>query len=375
MKKTPVRIASGEKRLFADLRELVLSARRRVATTVNSEAIMLYWSVGMRVKTDILKNKRAAYGEELVMRTAAFMSSEFGNGWNIKTLRHCLRGAETFSKDQIVYAVRRQLSWTHLKSVMYLDDDLKRQFYLEMCAHEHWSTREMDAKIDGMLYERTAVSKKPEKLIKKELDRAHVEGELTPDLVFRSSYFLTLSGLRDEYTETDLEDAVLREIEANLQELGHDFAFMGRQRRITIDQTDYKMDLLFYHRSLRRIIVVDLKLGKFKPEYEGQMKLYLRYLDKNERKAWEDSPMGLILCSEGNTEHIEYLMLDENEKDIRVAQYFAGLPSKAILRRKLQRAIAIAQSQVAERNAGKSKCHQPKGKNRDRNRSVALSPT
>ena len=136
-----------------------------------------------------------------------------------------------------------------------------------------------------------------------------------------------------------------------MQELGHDFAFMGRQRRITIDQTDYKMDLLFYHRSLRRVIVVDLKLGKFKPEYEGQMRLYLNYLDKNERKPWEEAPMGLILCSEGNTEHIEYLMLDEDK--IRVAQYFKDLPSKSVLKRKLQRAIALAQAQIAERTSGK----------------------
>lgn len=344
-----VRFTAVEKQLFRDLRELVSSARRRVATTVNAESVMLYWSVGMRIKIDILKNKRAAYGEEIVKKASNFLTAEFGGGWGFQTVRHCVRAAYTFSKKDIVYALRTQLMWTHLRSLMAISDDLKRQFYLEMCAHEHWSTREMDEKIDGLLYERTAISRKPERLIKKELEKAHVDGELTPDLVFRSSYFLTLSGLRDEYTETDLEDAVLREIEANLQELGHDFAFMGRQRRITIDQTDYKMDLLFYHRSLRRIIVVDLKLGKFKPEYEGQMKLYLRYLDRHERKEWEDAPLGLILCSEGNTEHIEYLMLDDKEQNIRVAQYFAGLPSKAILRRKLHRAIAIAQEQMIER--------------------------
>lgn len=342
------RFSANEKKLFSDLRELVSSAKRRIATTVNAEAVMLYWTVGTRIKTDILKNKRATYGEELVKKAALFLTSEFGCGWGVQTVRHCVRAAYTFHKKEIVYALRTQLSWTHLRSLMAMDDNLKRQFYLEMSAHEHWSTRELDEKIDGMLYERTAISRKPEKLIMKELAKAHVEGELTPDLVFRSSYFLTLSGLRDDYTETDLEDAVLREIEANLQELGHDFAFMGRQRRITIDQTDYKMDLLFYHRSLRRIIVVDLKLGKFKPEYEGQMKLYLRFLNKNERKSWEEPPMGLILCSEGNTEHVEYLMLDDAEKDIRVAQYFAGLPSKAVLKRKLQRAIAIAQEQMIE---------------------------
>ena len=348
------RVSRHEKSLFSDLKAMIESTRCRVATTVNAETILMNWSIGMRIRTEILKSRRAAYGEEIVLKTAAFLTNEFGDGWNEKTIRHCLRSAETFTKKEIIYAVRRQLNWTHLKTVMYISDKLKRQFYFEMCAHEHWSTRELSEKINGMLFERTAISKKPEKLIRHELEKAHEEGELSPDFVFRSSYFLTLTGLKDEYTEKDLEDAVLNEIEANLQELGHDFAFMGRQRRITIDATDYRMDLLFYHRSLRRIIVVDLKLGEFKPEYEGQMKLYLRYLDKNERKPWEEKPLGLILCSEGNTEHIEYLMFDEAEQGIRVAQYFAGLPSKALLKRKLQRAIAIAQERLAERKTVKN---------------------
>ena len=344
-------VTKVERSLFADLRELIRIARNRVAVSVNSEAIMMYWQVGLRIKQDLLKSSRAAYGEELVRKASDYLVGQFGSGWGFQTVRHCVRAAYTFSKKEIAYALRTQLSWTHLRSLMAVDDPLKRQFYLEMCAHEHWSTRELDVKIDGMLFERTAISRKPEKLIKKELERAHVEQELSPDLVFRSSYFLTLSGLKDAYSEKDLEDAVLAEIETNLQELGHDFAFMGRQRRITIDQTDYKMDLLFYHRSLRRVIVVDLKLGKFKPEYEGQMRLYLNYLDKNERKPWEEAPMGLILCSEGNTEHIEYLMLDEDK--IRVAQYFKDLPSKSVLKRKLQRALALAQAQIAERTSGK----------------------
>lgn len=160
MRTSPARISGTEKRLFADLRELVLSAKRRVAATVNSEIVLLYWSIGMRIKTDILKNRRAAYGEELVLRVATFLSDEFGSGWGFQTVRHCVRAAYTFRKKEIVYALRTQLTWTHLRSLMAIDDKLKRQFYLEMCAHEHWSTREMDAKIDSLLYERTAISGK-----------------------------------------------------------------------------------------------------------------------------------------------------------------------------------------------------------------------
>lgn len=338
-------------RLFSDLRNLVRSARQRVAVAVNSEAISLYWQVGCRIKKDILKGGRGAYGEETVKKCAAFLTGEFGSGWGFRTIQHCVRVAYTFTEAEIVYALRTQLSWTHVRALMGIDDELKRMFYLEMAAHEHWSTRRMEEKIDAMLFERTAISRKPEAVIRAELAKVGERGELTPDLVFRSSYFFSLTGLRDDYSESDLEDAILAQIETAIEEFGTDFAFLGRQRRITIDATDYKMDLLFFHRSLRRLVVVDLKLGRFKPEYEGQMRLYLRYLDRNERKPGEESPIGLILCSEGNTEHIEYLMLDE--ENIRVAQYFTQLPSKELLRGKLQRAVAIAGETLAERRTNR----------------------
>ena len=224
---------------------------------------------------------------------------------------------------------------------MFIDDVLKRKFYLEMTRLEHWDTRTLDQKIDGLLYERTALSRKPEELIKQELQQIQVNNSLTPDVVFRSSYFLETLGLADAYSEKELEDAILLNLQSFIKEMGNDFAFLDRQKRITVDAVDYRMDLLFFHRRLKRLVVIDLKLGKFKPEHEGQMLLYLRYLNTNERKDGEGSPIGLILCSEGNTEHIEYLMLEESS--IKVAQYYTQLPDKKILSEKLQKAIAIAQ--------------------------------
>lgn len=211
---------------------------------------------------------------------------------------------------------------------------------MEMTRLEHWDTRALDEKIDAMLYERTALSRKPEEVIKQELEQIQSTNIVTPDSVFRSSYFLDAIGLADIYSENDLEDAILINIQAFIKEMGSDFAFLDRQKRITVDSTDYFIDLLFYHRGLRRLVAIDLKLGKFKPEHEGQMLLYLRYLDKNERKGGEESPIGLILCSEGNTEHIEYLMLEDSS--IKVAQYYTQLPDKNLLSEKLHRAIAIA---------------------------------
>ena len=336
-----------ENLLYNDVCEIIDRARVRVATYVNTEVCLTNWYVGKRIKEDVLFNRRAEYGKRIVKNLSMRLVHRYGNGWSEKKLRHCLRAAYTFSEEDIVSATQRQLTWTHLKTLMYIKDPLARQFYVLMTDIEHWDTRTLADKIDKQLYERTAISRKPEELIKRELEQVKQSNELLPDLVFRSSYFLDILGLPDIFSESDLEATILTQIQEFIKELGSDFAFLDRQKRITVDAVDYYTDLLFFHRGLRKLVAVDLKLGKFKPEYEGQMLLYLRYLNKNERKDWEESPIGLILCSEGNTEHIEYLMLDE-ESPIKVAQYYTKLPDKKLLSEKLQRAIAIAREHYAE---------------------------
>jgi predicted nuclease of restriction endonuclease-like (RecB) superfamily len=330
-----------EVQLYNDVCQIIDGVRGRIATYVNTEACLTNWTVGKRIKEDVLFNKRAEYGKQVVINLSIKLTERYGSGWSEKTLRHCLRAAETFSEDDILSATQRQLTWTHLKSLMYIKDPLERRFYAQMCSSEHWDTRTLDEKIEKQLYITTALSRKPEEVIKKELKEAKEKNQLLPDMVFRSSYFLDILGLPDIFSEKDLENAILSQVEEFLTELGSDFTFVKRQKRITVDAVDYYIDLLFFHRELRRLVAIDLKLGKFKPEYEGQMRLYLRYLNQNDRKPWEESPIGLILCSEGNTEHIEYLMLDE-ESPIKVAQYYTKLPDKKLLSEKLRKAIAIA---------------------------------
>lgn len=342
-----------ESTLFEDVCGIINAARKRVAVYVNSEVCLTKWYVGKRIKEDVLYNQRAEYGKQIVKNLAIRLTEVYGSGWSYGSLKHCLRCAETFSIDEIGYAVRIQFSWTHIRSLMSIEDPLKRQFYMEMCRVEHWDTRTLDAKIDSQLFERTAISRKPEEVIKQELLELKDTNILNPDLVFRSSYILDMLGLSNVFSEKDLESAIVSQMQDFICEMGSDFAFLGRQKRITVDAVDYYIDLLFYHRSLRRLVAIDLKLGKFKPEYEGQMRLYLRYLDKNDRKEGEESPIGLILCSEGNTEHIEYLMLDENSP-IKVAQYYTQLPDKQLLAEKLQRAIAIAKEHIVEQKINKN---------------------
>ncbi|MCQ2330588.1 MAG: PDDEXK nuclease domain-containing protein [Paludibacteraceae bacterium] len=336
-----------EQQLYTDVCAIISEARRHVATYVNEEACLMNWRVGKRIKEDILLNKRAEYGKQVLINLAKRLTEQFGTGWGHEKLKQCVRSAYLFSEDEIRYAARTQLTWTHLRSIMSISNELERKFYMEMCRIEHWDTRTLTEKIDGQLFQRTAISQRPEDVIRRELANLEQTDMLHPDVVFRSTYILDMLGLPDIYTEKDLEDSILNCLVEFIHELGSDFTFVDRQKRITVDSEDYYIDLLFFHRSLRRLVAIDLKLGKFKPAYEGQMRLYLRYLNANERKEWEEEPIGLILCSEGNTEHIQYLMMDENS-DIRVAQYFTQLPDQKLLADKLQRAIAIARERQQE---------------------------
>lgn len=335
-----------EMQLYDDVRQIIDTRRQLLASLVNAEICMLHWQIGKRIKEDVLYNQRAEYGKQIVKNLSERLTAHFGKGWGYEKLKHCVRSAYLFSEEDIRYAMRTELTWTHLRALMSIEDPLKRKFYWEMARIEHWDTRTLDQKIDGMLYERTAISQKPEEVIQQELHQLQSTHTLTPDLIFRSSYFFDAIGLTEPYAEKDLENAILMHLQTFIKEMGTDFAFLDRQKRLTIDSTDYYIDLLFFHRGLRRLVAIELKLGKFKPEHEGQMLLYLRYLNKNERKAGEESPIGLILCSEGNTEHIEYLMLEDTA--IKVAQFYTQLPDKKLIREKLQRAIAIAKAQYSK---------------------------
>ncbi|MBI1762320.1 MAG: DUF1016 domain-containing protein [Acidobacteria bacterium] len=335
--------------LLTELRELILSTRAQVAQAVNAGLTVLYWQIGDRIRREILQEKRAEYGAEIVSALGRQLGTEFGRGFSEKSLRHMLRFAEAFPDFAIVSALLRQLSWTHFKALIYLDDPLKRDFYAEMCRLERWSTRTLQERIQSMLFERTAISKKPEKLIEQELKALREEDALTPDLVFRDPYFLDFLGLQDTYSEQDLEAAILREIESFLLELGSGFTFVARQYRITLDGDDYYLDLLFYHRRLRRLVVIELKLGAFKPADKGQVELYLRWLDRHERQPGEDKPLALILCAGKKRETVEYL--DLGTSGIHVAEYLTELPSRELLAQRLHDAVLRARLRLAQANA------------------------
>lgn len=265
------------------------------------------------------------------------LTKEYGRGFELRNLRRMMQFAELFPDFQIVAPLARQLSWSHFIELLSIKNDLGREFYLTMAASENWSIRTLRNKIDSMLYERTAISSKPEEVIKTELANLRDNEILSPDLVFKSPYFLEFTGLKGVYSEKSLEDSLLVHIEHFILELGVGFTFVERQKRMIIDGEDFYLDLLFYHRKLRRLVAIELKLGKFKAAYKGQMELYLRWLEKHEMEAGEESPIGLLLCTEGSEEQIELLQLDQT--GIRVAQYMTELPSRALLHQQLQKIV------------------------------------
>lgn len=330
--------------LFSEIKQLIDQSRRQVAQTVNSAISVLYWQVGKRLQKEVLQHQRAEYGKEIIHSLSQQLVHEYGKGWSKRQIHYCLRFAEVFPEEEIVHTLCAQLSWSHIRQIIPMDTEVKRMFYIEICKLERWSVRDLQEKIDSMLYERTAISKKPEETIKSSLEKLKNQDPINPDLVFRDPYFLDFLGLRDTYSEKDLEDSILNELQKFIGELGSDFAFLARQKRISIDQVDYYIDLLFYHRRLKSLVAIDLKLGHFKAEYKGQMELYLRWLEKHETLEGENPPIGLILCASKNQEHIELLQLDRG--NIKVAEYLVHLPPIKVLEQKLHRAIEIAQNKL-----------------------------
>lgn len=332
------------KSLVEDLRQIIEQARGRVAVTVNSELTMMYWHIGERINRDVLGNQRAEYGKQIVSTVSTQLQEEYGKGFEERTIRRMMQFAAMFPDIQIVSTLLSKLSWSHFLIVMPIKDELQREFYITMAASERWSVRTLQEKIDGMLYERTAVSSKPDALIKQELSQLREDNVLSPDLVFKSPYFLEFTGLKGMYSEKSLEDSLVAHLEQFIIELGNGFSFVARQKRMIIDGEDFYLDLLFYHRRLHRLIAIDLKLGSFKAQYKGQMELNLRWLEQNEMEPGEETPLGLLLCTEGGEEQIELLQLDKS--GIKVAQYMTELPPREVLIRQIRKSLESAKQRI-----------------------------
>ncbi|HHQ4312344.1 TPA: PDDEXK nuclease domain-containing protein [Serratia fonticola] len=330
--------------LLSELRGLIDQARQYVSKTTNSTLTMLYWRIGQRIQREVLFDERAEYGEAIVATLSRQLVHDYGKGFGEKSLRRMMQFADTFPDEQIVTQLSQELSWSHFVEILPLKQSLEREFYAEMCRIERWSVRTLRERIGSQLYLRSAIAKKPELVVQAEISHLRSGGQMTPDMVFRDPYMLDFLGLPESYNERDLETAILREMEHFLLELGVGFTFVARQKRITVGSDDFYLDLLFYHRHMRRLVAVELKLEKFQPAHKGQMELYLRWLDKYDRTPGEESPIGLILCADANAEQVE--LMDLNNANIRVAEYLSHIPDMKLMQAQLHRAVTLARERV-----------------------------
>jgi len=327
---------------FEEISSIIVTSRNKAEIAVNSALVMLYWAVGKVIKEQILEGNKPEYGKSVIENLSKELVGQFGRSYSTRNLLHMVKFYEVFNDEQILNTLCTKLSWSHFRKLITIKEPLKIEFYSTLALNERWSVRELNNRVDSMLYESTALSKKPELTIANDLEKLRDEKAMSMDLALRDPYVLDFLELKDSFSEKDLESAILAELQHFILEMGRDFTFAGRQIRLTFDSRDFYIDLLLYHRKLKCLVVIELKLGGFKPEYKGQMELYLNYLEKHETNEGENPPIGIILCESKETEIVELMKLDEAR--IHVAQF---LTEK--LEKKLPQAVENAKILLEQR--------------------------
>lgn len=326
--------------IYDTVSSIIEQRKVKAKVAINSEILAMNWSIGHFLFTNVLEGDKAEYGKSVIEEISIRLTQEYGSGYNKSSLFRMIQFYQEFPDIEKVATLSQQLSWSHFVELLPIKDNIKREFYAIMCLNENWDVRTLRDRKKSMLFERTAISKRPDLTILNDLKELQDNKKMSLDLFLKDPYMLDFLDLKDTYSEKDLENAILSELEHFILEMGSDFAFLARQKHFILDGKDYYIDLLFYHRGLRRLVVIELKLGEFEPEYKGQVELYLRWLDKYEKAEGEESPLALILCADKSDETIE--LLDLNNGNIRVGQYLTKLPSKELLEKKLKQAIINA---------------------------------
>lgn len=333
MADNPTNLSISENELFHELSQLIEQSKQQVAVQANSAVTILFWQVGNRINQEILQNKRAEYGKQIVPTLSTQLESKYGRNFEVKNLRRMMQFAEQFTDFQIVVTLSRQLSWSHYLAILPIKTHEAKVFYANQVGNSFMSVRELRRQIALKAFERTNIA-----------DAQIIEPTHIPFNTFKDPYILDLFGLQNTFLEKDLEEAILHDLETFILELGKGFTFVERQKRMIIDGEDFNLDLLFYHRKLKRLVAIELKLGKFQAKHKGQMELYLKWLDKYEKQEGENTPIGLILCAESSREQIE--LLEMHKDGIMVAEYWTDLPPKKQFEEKIHLLLTEARERI-----------------------------
>ena len=327
-----------ENQMFECVADIIESRKCRAGAYANREVTLMYWEVGHYINSVVLDGSRATYGKRIVATLASQLQVKYGKTFDVHNLRRMMRFAEKFDDFQIVTELASQLCWSHFIEILPLKSGEARLFYAKDSAQRHLGTKELRRQISRKAFER------------REIANVQIsEISAVPFNVFKDPYLLDVLGLKDNFAEADLEKAILMELEKFILEFGHGFTFVDRQKRMTMDGDDFTLDLLFFHRTLRRLVALELKIGRFKPQYMGQMRFYLKWLDRYERQEHENPPIGIILCTTASREQIELLELDK--EGIAVAEYWTQLPPKVEFERKIHEILEQAKERLARRKS------------------------
>jgi predicted nuclease of restriction endonuclease-like (RecB) superfamily len=326
--------------LFAELSLLIEKSKQIAISQAKSVVTMLFWQVGKRINEDILQNKRAEYGKQIVPELSEKLFNKYGRNFELRNLRRMMQFAEQFTDIKIVSTLSTQLSWSHVIELLPVETMEAKIYYAQESAAQGLGIRELRKQIARKTFERIQIA-----------NTQIIKSDSIPPNTFKDPYLFDFLELKNTYLEKDLETVILRELENFILELGKGFAFVERQKRMIIDAEDFYLDLLFYHRILKRLIAIELKIGKFQAKYKGQMELYLKWLDKYERQKDENAPIGLILCTGGSREQIE--LLEMHKDGIIVAEYLTELPPKKELEEKIHSLLIEARERLDSRKLSK----------------------
>ena len=318
---------------YQNIKQILEEARRTVYTVVNFTMVQAYWNIGRIIVEEEQRGKnKAGYGENLLRELSTRLTKDFGKGFDESNLRYIRKFYVVFP---ICDALRHELSWTHYRFLLKVEKDEARQFYIEECIANHWSTRQFERQINSFYYERLLSSRNKGR-VRAEIKK--LEPETTPHDVIKDPYvleFLSLLENRD-YLEKDMEQGLIDKLHDFILELGKGFSFVARQKRITIDGDHYYIDLVFYNYILKCFVLIDLKVGKLTHQDIGQMDFYVRYFEKEIKPPGDNPTIGLVLCAEKNETMARYTLL-ENSKNIFASKYKLYLPTEKELREELQR--------------------------------------
>ena len=326
-----------EQVLFDEISTLIEQSRRTMYAYASSTTVLLFWKIGRRINYGVLENKRADYGKQIVSHLATQLTAKYGSSFEVRNLRRMMQFSEQFADFEIVSHPATQLSWACFVEILPLKTTEAKLFYLNEAARGLMGRNDIRDMIRRKAYERKEIA-----------DSQISSGSPIPPGTFKDPYLFDVLGIKDEYIEADVEEAILRELEKFILEFGKGFAFVERQKRMIVDGHDRTLDLLFYNRYLKRLVAVEVKYGRFDARDSGQLKLYLKWLNRYERQEGENEPIGLILCSEAGREEVELLEMDKD--GILVAEYWTTLPPKAEFEQKIHMILEETRERVAQRN-------------------------